>query len=125
MIGRSRKKVLVIDDDLSFGRMLTDYLRSKGWDVAVSDNPADAIEAFRTKRPRVVILDFNMPLATGDRFLPLLQEIEPHVKAVVVSGMTGEDVEDKFRGLGYYAFFEKGALSLEKLGQTLDEIYAA
>lgn len=118
-----KRGVMVLDDDLAFGRLMSEYLKGQGFEVWAVDNPEDALQTFRRRKPRAVVLDFNMPVVNGDKFLPLLQEIEPLVRVIVVSGMTGEDVEEKFRGLGYYAFFEKGALSLETLKETVNEIY--
>ena len=40
--------------------------------------------------------------------------MNPRVKVIVVTGHTIDEVEDMFRGLGYYAFFEKGTLSLPR-----------
>lgn len=114
-------KLLVIDDDLMFSEMLSVYFRSVGFDVRTADNVEDAIREFRRLKPKVVLLDFNMPLVNGDKFLPLLQDINPVVKIIVVSGYTQEDVEDKFKGLGYFAFFEKGGISLENLKMKVDE----
>ncbi len=119
-----KKKLLIIDDDLAFSQMIVEYFKTHGYEVSVANNLEDAIVSFRRQRPPVVLLDFNMPIVNGDKFLPVLQGIEAGVKAIVISGCTEEDVEDRFRGLGYYAFFEKGALSLENLKVKVDEALA-
>ena len=117
----AEKKLLVIDDDVSFSELLFKYFSSAGFQVFLADNLEAAIKLFKRHIPRVILLDFQMPIATGDRFLPILQSIDPHVKVIVVSGHPFEEVESKFKGLGYYAFFEKGSLSLQKLRQKTEE----
>lgn len=115
------KKLLVIDDDAGFSQLVLDYFESAGFEVAAADNLETAIKLFRRHTPRVVLLDFQMPIATGEKFLPILQEVEPHVKVIIITGHILAEVEEKFKGLGYYAFFEKGGLSLEKLRQKVEE----
>ncbi len=120
----AKKKILVVDDEQGFLQLMRDYFKPLGYDVNIASNLEDAIVAFRQERPKVVLLDFNMPLITGEKFLPLLQSVEPMVRAIVVSGCLVEEVEEKFKGLGYFAFFRKGDLSLEKLRQSVDEALA-
>ncbi len=119
----SRRKVLVIDDDEAFARMACDFLKLQGYEALAATDFDSAVELFRKHRPPVVVLDLNMPLVNGDRFLPLLQEVEPRVKAIVVSGCLAEEVESRFAGLGYFAFLEKGTLSLDTLKETIHEAY--
>ena len=115
------KKLLVIDDDTSFSQLVLDYFKLAGYEVETADNLETAIKLFRRHTPRVVILDFQMPIATGEKFLPILQTVDPLVKIIVMTGHTLDEVEDKFKGLGYYAFFEKGTLSLERLRKKVEE----
>lgn len=121
MIGAGKKKILIIDDDKEFCGLMTYYFKPLGYEVSQASNAEDAITAFHSLRPKVVLLDFNMPLLTGDKFLPLLQDADPTVKVIVVSGELEMDVEQNFRGMGYFAFFQKGSLSLEKLKEKVDE----
>ena len=115
------KKLLIIDDDAGFAQMVSAYFKSAGFEVSAADNLEMAIKLFRRHMPRVVLLDFQMPIATGDKFLPILQRMDPCVKIIVVTGYTLEEVEEKFKGLGYYGFFEKGGLSLEGLRRKVEE----
>ena len=115
------KRLLVIDDEPNFVELVSEYFRGAGYDVRSAITLADAVAAFKLLKPRVVMLDFNMPMITGEKFLPILQNLNPSVRIIVVSGCLEEDVESRFKGLGYYAFFEKGNLSLENVRQKVDE----
>ncbi len=121
----TEKKLLVIDDEPNFAEMISEYFKSKGYDARMALNLEDAINVFRTLKPKVVLLDFNMPMVTGDKFLPILQTMNPLVKIIVVTGMIQEEVEEKFKGLGYYGFFEKGTTPLEKMLQKVNEALEA
>ena len=117
----SDKKLLVIDDEPGFAELVVEYFRSAGYDARMALNLEGAITAFLKLEPKVVILDFNMPMVTGDKFLPVLRHMDPTVKIIVVTGCLEEEVEQKFKGLNYFAFFEKGNLSLEKIKCKVDE----
>jgi CheY-like chemotaxis protein len=115
------KKLLVIDDEPSFTEMVVEYFRVAGYDARGATNLEEAVSVFRQQKPDVVFLDFNMPLMTGDKFLPVLLNLNPSVKIIVVTGYIQEEVEQKFKGTGYFGFFEKGDLSLEKMKQKVEE----
>ncbi len=115
------KKLLIIDDEPNFAGLVVEYFKSLGYDARQALNLEDAITVFRSQKPSVVLLDFNMPMVTGEKFLPILQTMNPHVRVIIVTGCLQEEVEEKFKGLGYYGFFEKGDLSLEKVRLKVEE----
>jgi len=115
------KKILVIDDEPNFVGLVVEYFKSLGYDARSALNLEDAVKLFRSQKPNVVLLDFNMPMVTGEKFLPILQAINPLVQVIVVTGCLQEEVEEKFKGLGYFGFFEKGDLSLEKVRSKVEE----
>ncbi|MBI4432595.1 MAG: response regulator [Candidatus Omnitrophica bacterium] len=119
-----KKRILVVDDEPGFLSLITEYFKSHQYEVFSAGNLEDAVSAFHKQAPGVVLLDFNMPIVNGDKFLPILQEVDPFIKVIVITGYTLENVEDKFKGLGYFAFFEKGGLALEKLKDKVDEALA-
>ncbi len=120
----AKGKVLIVDDEPAFLTMLKEYFKTHGYDIYVAANHEDAINLFRRYRPKVVLLDFNMPIVTGEKFLPILQSINPMIRVIVITGCIEEEVEEKFKGLGYFSFFEKGSLSLEKVRDKVDEALA-
>ncbi len=103
--------------------MLVNYFKSHDYDVNAAGNLEEAVVSCRRQRPKVVLLDFNMPVVTGEKFLPILQGIDPEIRVIVISGCLEQEVEEKFRGLGYFAFFEKGNLLLEKVKEKVDEAF--
>ena len=115
------KKILVIDDEPNFTALVVEYFKNLGYDARSALNLEDAVKVFRSQKPNVVLLDFNMPMVTGEKFLPILQTMNPLVQVIVVTGCLQDEVEQKFKGLGYFGFFEKGNLSLEKVRHKVEE----
>ena len=115
------RRILIIDDEVNFASMVMEYFKSSEYDARSALNLEDAINLFRSQKPNVVLLDFNMPMLTGEKFLPILQTMNPLVRVIVVTGCLQEEVEERFKGMGYFGFFEKGGLSLDKLKKKVEE----
>ncbi len=115
---------MVVDDEPGYSQLMVDYFKFHGYDVTAAKNMSEAVNLFRKERPPVVLLDFSMPVVTGEQVLPMLQNIDPAVRVIVISGVIEEEVEEKFKGLGYFSFFKKGDLSLEKVKEKVEEAFS-
>ncbi|HXV18614.1 MAG TPA: response regulator [Candidatus Omnitrophota bacterium] len=116
-----QKKLMVVDDEPGFSQLITDYFKSLHYEVLAANDMEEALAIFKREKPKVILLDFQMPIVTGEKLLPLLQSIEPTVRVIVVSGFLEEEVEEKFKGLGYFAYFKKGDLSLDEIRSKVEE----
>src|SRR5205814_7159379 len=63
--GRMKGRVLVVDDDTALAEMLGIVLRGEGFDTSVCGDGAQALEAFRSSRPDLVLLDVMLPGRDG------------------------------------------------------------
>ena len=58
--------VLLVEDDLGLAEILVRYLRARGHDARSAASVEDAVELLRSGfRPTVVLLDINLPGASG------------------------------------------------------------
>ncbi|MDP4676814.1 MAG: MtrAB system response regulator MtrA [Actinomycetes bacterium] len=60
-----RGRVLVVDDDLALAEMLGIVLRSEGFEPTFCSDGSLALQAFRTARPDIVLLDLMLPGVDG------------------------------------------------------------
>jgi len=58
-------RVLVVDDEAHIVQVLSLKLRNAGYEVLTAVDGEEAFEIARTRRPDVVITDFQMPYMTG------------------------------------------------------------
>lgn len=82
-------RVLVVEDEIGVRRSLIGKLRNADLPIEVAgeaENAEEAYEIMKRDEPDIVLLDMRMPGMGGYRFLPILQEQFPKVKAVVISG---------------------------------------
>jgi two-component system OmpR family response regulator len=71
--GSSGARVLVIDDDEIVLEAIKALLVGEGYQVTCLVSPIGATQVIMTKQIQVVVVDLNMPVMQGDRFISLLR----------------------------------------------------
>ena len=66
--------VLVVDDDVAFGRTLARSLRRRGYEVTTCTSASEARDTLPAEEIDVVVLDYQLPDGSG---LELLEELKP------------------------------------------------
>lgn len=91
--------------------------------VAEADNGIDAVKAYRTHRPDVVVLDLRMPGRNGIETLRQLREEFGDVRVLVFSNYaSGEEVYQAFNA-GARGFVVK-EMALERLLEAIRKVHA-
>jgi DNA-binding response OmpR family regulator len=67
------KKIMIVEDDLALYNVYSMELRIKGYEVANVPDGNAAVEAVRTQRPDLVLLDLMLP---GKNGMQILEEIK-------------------------------------------------
>jgi len=68
----SRKKVLIVDDEIHIVHVVAIKLRNNDYEVISADNGAEAFELACSEKPDIIVTDFQMPVMTG---LELVEKI--------------------------------------------------
>jgi CheY-like chemotaxis protein len=92
-----RKRVLVVDDDLSIRELLAAALEEDGYEVVPATNGQDALSVCERWRPDVIVLDLMMPVMDGWTFAKRLKERDD-IPIVVLSALN--DLERDARKIG-------------------------
>lgn len=96
---RSRPRALVADDDACVVDLLATLLERAGFSVTRAADGELAVAAARTLRPRLAVVDVNLPLVCGWEVCRTLRaELGPAVAILVVSGERTE-AHDRVAGL--------------------------
>jgi two-component system OmpR family response regulator len=92
-------RILVIEDDPGMARLLVDNLTIDGFDVCLSSTGYDALSAWQSLAPDLILLDVTLPDVNGFDLCQRLRHGGPPVIFVTARGLRA----DKMRG------FELGA----------------
>ena len=109
------KKILVVDDDPITVRALSLKLKSKGYQVVSARDASRALNATRTEKPDLMLLDVNLPPEVGcaawNGFLVAewLQRMEEgrNLPIIVMSATDSPDYRERAMAAGASAFFCK------------------
>ncbi|GMR11948.1 MAG: hypothetical protein BMS9Abin29_0134 [Gemmatimonadota bacterium] len=88
---RSRR-VLVVDDDLEFRRLMGEYLADDDVKLQFASNGEEALQMVKKESPDAVFLDLTMPVMGGMEFLEKLRESPYHIGLPVIV-VTSKDLE--------------------------------
>jgi two-component system nitrogen regulation response regulator NtrX len=78
--------ILLIDDEASIRRTLKEILEFEKYEVLEAPDGFSAIDIFKKSSVDIVLLDIKMPKMDGLEVLDFLQEINPEVPVIMISG---------------------------------------
>ncbi len=90
-------EILLVDDERTIRDSLSRLLREAGFAVRVAANGAAGVDAFRSRRPDLVLLDVMMPGMDGYAVCEAMRSADRETPIVFLSALDAED--DQIRGL--------------------------
>ncbi len=111
-------KILVVDDEPLFRKMLRRFLVGEGFSVIEARDGDEAILAYKNQRADVVLLDVRMPGKDGLETLRELKANDPEVRVMMLTAVCDEDVIDQALADGAADYVTK-PINLKYLGANL------
>ena len=114
------ESILIVDDEESLRKLLCTALAHKGYRTATASSGLEAIEMIgdTTRRFDAVLLDVNMPGASGVDVLKVIRLCRPGLPVIVISGHLSSATRGEFEQLGQRVFLQK-PYKLDELGRHL------
>lgn len=75
------KKILVVEDDLSYQHLLKDQLIKNGYEVIITTCGNEGLELSKKHRPDLILLDIKMPKMDG---MEMLTELRKDIKGKII-----------------------------------------
>ncbi len=82
-----KKRILVIDDDASVSRLVSDVLTDEGFSVATASCGEDGIKKVYRSKPNLIILDLRLPDMDGFQICQTLKK-DKNVSAIPIIMLT-------------------------------------
>jgi CheY-like chemotaxis protein len=124
------KRILVVDDDMSLARLISEALRTRfQCEVDATPNPEYAFELALKKRYRVFVFDFSMPMIDGAMLFALIGKVYNHVNPplvvpplILISGR-GDEVraQELMKEIGVRGFLPK-PFAMNRLMEKIREV---
>jgi CheY-like chemotaxis protein len=99
--------VLVVEDDPVQAEEMAGFLGRAGLVVETAPDGAHAMRMAELLRPRVVVLDYNLPDMTGVIVAERLRLLSPDIAVIMMSGRIGGLSENVLKQLGISVFVSK------------------
>lgn len=119
------RPVLVVDDSEVVRAVLADMLRRFGFrDLCFASSVPEALDAWSSAKPGIILLDITMPEVPGTRVATHILREDPHAKIIVVSALSRDAaLVESVIALGVYDYLRKPVrqADLEKVLRRIQE----
>lgn len=106
--------ILIVDDEPSILKSLSDLLYDEGFDVTTASNGYEALKIVETEFPDLVLLDIWMPGIDGIETLKEIKKDNPRTQVIIITGHGTIETAVKATKFGAYDLIEK-PLSIDKV----------
>lgn len=106
-MNRNKSRILVIDDEESMRDSCALILSKEGYAPELAEDGTIGLEKAKDFKPDLVLIDLKMPGISGMEVLDKIQEIDPHIIPVVITGYATVDSAVEAMKKGAHDFLPK------------------
>lgn len=96
----SMSLILIVEDEKPLQDVYKLILQSHGYETLIAGNGVEALEHLKNSKPRLILLDINMPRMNGLEFMKEFVKLKAQSTVVVLSNMSYSDLIDEVMELG-------------------------
>lgn len=90
-------KILIAEDDIDFGNILSQYVSISGFDVSLTRTGKEAWEKYSETKPDICVLDVMMPEMDGFTLAEKIKKVDPDMPLIFLTAKSLK--EDIVKGL--------------------------
>lgn len=114
-------KILVVDDDVEFGKVLSKILKSEGHAPSVALNTAEGLAALGKEKFDIIFADLSMPGENGLTFVDKAKKEFPDIPVVMITAFGDWDIYAKAIEGGVSKFVNK-PVKKEEIIQVIKDV---
>lgn len=103
------QKILIVDDSPTMRHLVQSLLETNGYETAMAENGAKALEQVAQSKPDLIIADVNMPVMNGIDMIRAVRD--RHDKSctpiIALTTETSQTTKDRLREVGASAWVAK------------------
>lgn len=118
------KKVLIIDDDFTFQKVMTSRLQAMSYDVVSAVDGEKGLEMAISEKPDLILLDIRLPKIEGLELLKKLRQNKnvPEMPVLITSNLSTIDNVSDGVLLGIKGYIVKSDETLDTIMRQVDSI---
>ncbi len=113
-------KLLVIDDDPAFNKMLTSFLMKKDYDVKSAHSPHSALELLKANKFDLVLTDFKLPDMNGIQLMQEIKKTYNNIPVILITNYSDIRTAVNSIKLGAFEFVTKPVIP-DELIKTIEK----
>ena len=121
MADTNKGSIIVVDDDNSVRRALTEILKNEGWEITSAADGTTALSITARRTFDLMFLDIMMPGYNGLEVITLMQAARPDMPIVAISALSDQDIINQALVLGAKEYVRK-PFSPKQIAEIADRI---
>lgn len=104
-----KKKILIVDDELSIVRLLSLRLKANNYDIVSAHDGYECVEKAKSELPDLILLDIKMPGGGGINAFKNLKELDEtkSIPVIFITAYPTAEVKKLVMDLGAQGFIAK------------------
>jgi DNA-binding NtrC family response regulator len=115
------EKVLIVDDDKAFLKILAERMQNRGMEVSTAESAAAALQMLEKESYDAVLLDLMMPEMGGIEALQIMRRKQPEIQVIFLTGYPSVSKGVEAMQLGALDFIPKPV----DMGELIEKIKSA
>src|SRR5690554_1304668 len=117
------KKILLIEDDLTYSKIIKKFLEKNGYDVVTSTKLMDTYSLLERTTPDLVITDYRLPDGTGMEILEKIIESKKNTPVILITNYSDIRTAVKSMKMGAFEYITK-PVNPDELLATVKEAFS-
>jgi len=101
------KKILLVEDDLTYSKIIKNFLQANGYEVTAVQKVADALNCIEREDPNLVITDYRLPDGTGMEILEKVIDNHPGKPVILITNYSDIRTAVKAMKMGAFEYITK------------------
>jgi len=102
-----KKKILIVDDEISIGLLLSKFLARNGFDVLTATSGSSALEIMSNENFDLLLCDYRLEDTNGRDILIKVKEKYPNMGVIIITGYSDVKLAVEVIKLGAYDYITK------------------
>jgi len=101
------KKILLVEDDLTYSKIIKNFLQANGYEVTAVQKVAEALNCIEREDPNLVITDYRLPDGTGMEILEKVIYDHPGKPVILITNYSDIRTAVKAMKMGAFEYITK------------------